>query len=60
MELTRRQFLSKTATAVIVGGMTCSAALTLLLMPSLLGMGVAFRRRRYNAAALAQAGISED
>jgi HAE1 family hydrophobic/amphiphilic exporter-1 len=45
---------------VIVGGMTCSAALTLLLMPSLLGMGVAFRRRRYNAAALAQAGISED
>jgi len=46
--------------AVIVGGMTCSATLTLLLMPSLLGMGVAFRRRRYNAAALAQAGISED
>jgi len=45
--------------AVIVGGMTCSAALTLLLMPSLLGMGVAFRRRREGAAALARARVSE-
>jgi len=44
---------------VIVGGMTCSAALTLLLMPSLLGMGVAFRRRRENAVALARASVSE-
>jgi multidrug efflux pump subunit AcrB len=45
--------------AVIVGGMTCSAALTLLLMPSLLGMGVAFRRRREGAAALARVKVSE-
>jgi HAE1 family hydrophobic/amphiphilic exporter-1 len=45
---------------VMVGGMITSAALTLLLMPSLLGMGVAFRRRRSNAAALARAGILEE
>lgn len=43
---------------VMVGGLITSAALTLLLMPSLLGMGVAFRRRRSNAAALA--GIVEE
>lgn len=40
--------------AVIVGGMTCSAALTLVLMPSLLGMGKPLHERRPGALSVAQ------
>jgi len=41
--------------AVIVGGMICSAALTLVLMPSLLGMGRTMHEREARALAAAQA-----
>lgn len=40
--------------AVIVGGMTCTAALTLLLMPSLLGMGKPLHERRAREMQVAQ------